>query len=327
MVVAVVLLAIGLILLFVGGHYLVVGATRLALWARISATVVALTVVAMGTSLPELAVSMGAAIRGSTDIAYANVVGSNVFNVGAILAVAALLSVIPVSRQTIRLEYPFMLAVTIVALLLARDGQVDRLEGVSLLVGLGLFTGFMIHLARRDVAPDEISSLEGEALRAARDRDERPAGPWRSVTMIVVGIVVLVVGADFTVRGAVTLARLAGVQERVIGLTVVAMGTSLPELATTVVAARRGMSEIALGNIIGSNIFNLLAILGTTATFVAVPVTPQATAVDNWVMLAFAGVMLPMMYWGRTFRRIHGVLLLAGFVTYMTWLVLGARAG
>ena len=313
----------GLTVLYFGGHYLVRGATAIALLARISVTVVALTVVAMGTILPELAVSFTAAARGSTDIAYSNVVGSSIFNIGAILGVAALLAAIPVQRQTVRVEYPIMLVASIAVLLLARDGLVDRLEGVFLVVGLGLFVSYTIYLARGGVTSStEEMSLDREVKRAAH----LEAGVGRAwgvnVGMVLAGCVALALGANLAVGGAVSGARIIGVDERVIGLTVIAMGTSLPELATCVAATRQGEPEVTLGNVIGSNIFNLLAILGITASAFPVPVHQRSLSLDNWVLLGFTLALFPMMWLGRKrISRFDGVLLLTVFAAYMSFVV------
>lgn len=314
----------GLVLLFVGGRYLVQGATVIAVLARISTTVVALTVVSMGTSTPELAVSLDAALRGSTDISYGNVIGSNIFNVGAILGVAALLAVIPVRQEALRIEYPIMFVVSLLVVVLAHDGRIDRLDGVTLVILLVTFIGYMVYLSARGVEPSEAASVEREVKRRAH-LEQGPATVWgKHVAFVLGGIVALAIGADLAVSGAVTLAERWGIGERVIGLTIIAMGTSLPELATSVMAARQGEQEIALGNVVGSNIFNLLAILGITAVIVPVPVHQRAITLDNWVMLAFSAVMLPMMLRGRRITRSNAILLLTGFAGYMTY-VLVAR--
>ena len=326
MLIALVQLAVGLVILAAGGHYLVRGATAIALLARISVTVVALTVVAMGTSIPELAVSFTAAARGSTDIAYSNLIGSSIFNIGAILGVAALIAVIPVQRQTVRVEYPIMLIASIAVLLLARDGLVDRVEGVALVVGLGLFVSYTVYLARRGVpsATEEIS-LDREAKRTAHLKQGARHAWGVNTVLILLGCVALVAGANLAVAGAVTGAEIIGVEERIIGLTVIAMGTSLPELATCVAATRQNEPEIALGNVIGSNIFNLLAILGITASAFTVPVHERSLALDNWVLLGFTLALFPMMWLGRKrISRFDGVLLLTAFVAYMSYVVITA---
>jgi cation:H+ antiporter len=301
-------LAAGLAVLFVGGHYLVRGASAAALLARVSTTVVALTVVAMGTSLPELAVSLDAAARGSTDIAYGNIIGSSIFNIGAILGIAAIIAVIPVRRQTIRGEYPIMFVAACLVLLLARDGRVDRLEGGFLIIGLGMFIAYTVYLARRGLSPTEATSLERDVKRAAHLKHGA-------------GLAALAGGAHLAVAGAVEAGQIFGIEERVIGLTIIAMGTSLPELSTCVAATYQKEPEIALGNVIGSNIFNLLAILGVTAAAVPVPVHARSLALDNWVMLGFVVVLYPMMRWGNRVSRRDGLVLLAGFLVYMGYVV------
>lgn len=314
-------LALGIALLYGGGHYLVRGATAIALLLRVSTAVIGLTVVAMGTSMPELAVSLEAAALGSTDISYANVIGSNIFNIGCILGIAALITPIAVERQTVKFEYPFMVLVAALVLLFGRDARIDHLEGLFFLVSLLFFLTYVAWLARREVRGDEAIALEREVRRAARFADSTRTALWGNTALVAGGIVALILGADFMIRGAVTLTRAWGIEERVIGLTVVAMGTSLPELATSIIAARRNEQEIALGNLVGSNIFNMLAILGMTATVFPVSVHPRSAAVDNWVMLGFCVVLFPMMVWRRKVSRLDGVLLLAGFGAYMVWLV------
>ncbi|MDH3495813.1 MAG: calcium/sodium antiporter [Gemmatimonadota bacterium] len=314
------LLVAGLVVLTIAGHLLVEGAVRVALLARVTATVVGLTVVAMGTSLPELAVSVGAALEHATDIAYGNVIGSNIFNIAVILAVAALVHTIPVPGQTIRLEYPFMVVASFVVLLLARDGVVDRLEGVFLVVALVSFVAYVVRLARQATAPDDTREL-AERLERTVARAGGRARAWRiSAVMVALGIVGLGAGAEMMVRGAVTIAEAWGISQRVIGLTIVAMGTSLPELATCVVAAARKEPDILLGNLVGSNIFNVLGILGIASLITDVRVHPAAIAVDNWVMLGFAVVLFPPMAWGRSVTWRNGLFLLTGFVAYVTYL-------
>jgi cation:H+ antiporter len=314
-------LFIGLVVLFLGGHYLVQGATRVALLGRVSTAVVGLTVVAMGTSFPELAVSVGAAIKGSTELAYGNIIGSTIFNIGAILGVSAVLAPIAVSRQTIRLEYPFMFIVAATVLLLCRDAVIDRLEGAFLLFALVLFTAYVVHLAQREVIEDEALALDREVKRTANLQGGLGRAWGVNLALVLVGIVTLVLGADQVVRGAVEIAVFWGVDERTIGLTVVAIGTSLPEFATSVVAAKQGEHEIALANVIGSNLFNLLGVLGTTALVLPVSITRPAASVDNWVMLAFCGAMFPLMWFGKRVGKLDGAILLVGLAIYMVYLV------
>jgi len=315
----------GLFVLFYGGHLLVRGATRIALLANLSATVVGLTVVAMGTSLPEFAVSVWAAKNAAVELAYGNIVGSTIFNVGMILGAAAIVAPIAVKRQTIRIEYPFMLVVAIVVVLLSRDRSIDSLEGLALIVLLGVFTVYVIWLARQEAVEDDLVAIRRDVERAAH-LDVGAVRAWGNNTLlVVVGISLLVLGADQVVRGAVGIATLWGVEERVVGLTVVAMGTSLPELATSLVAAKQGERDIALANVIGSNLFNLLAVLGATAMIRSVPVT-SAAAVDTWIMLGFCAGMFPLMWFRRRVSRWDGVMLLLGFGAYLAYLVIARGA-
>ncbi|MGD2136481.1 MAG: calcium/sodium antiporter [Gemmatimonadales bacterium] len=321
MLLAVLELVAGLIVLAVGGHGLVRGATVMALLARVPPMVVGLTVVAMGTSLPELAVSVDAAARNSTDLAFGNIIGSCVFNIGAILGTTAVIAAVPVQRQTIRYEYPAMVLVAAVVVMLARDGMVERIDGGFLVVGLAFFIAYTVFLANRGIPVGEAQAVERDVQRAAH-LEEGAGRAWgRNVVLVLFGLGGLVAGAELVVAGAIEIAVGLGVEERVVGLTIIAMGTSLPELATCVAATRQGESEIAIGNVVGSNIFNLLAILGITAVIFPVPVHPRAMATDNWVMLAFAAVVLPMMLRGRRISRWNGLFLLLGFATYMGYVI------
>jgi cation:H+ antiporter len=315
-------LVAGFALLVIGGHYLVRGAVGIALRARVSVTVVALTVVAMGTSAPELAVSLDAVRLDVPAIAYGNIIGSCIFNIGAILGITALVAPIPVQRQTIWFEYPFMLLAAVLTVALAWNGTIDRGEGGALVLGLIGFTLMMIWFAARGVPVAEMEVLEADVDRK-RSSVGAPGWAWvRFGFLVLFGTGALVGGAELSVRGAVEIARTLGVTERIIGLTVIAMGTSLPELVTCLVATARREPEIALGNVVGSNIFNLLAILGVTAAMFGVEVDRRAIALDNWVMLGFSLVIIPMMLRGRRISRANAVLLLAGFVAYMGYLLI-----
>jgi len=279
--VAIALIALGLALLGAGGEALVRASTTLAELAGVSPAVIGLTVVAIGTSLPELVVSLVAAFRGEPDLAVANVVGSNIFNLAATLGLTALIIPLPVHGSAVRLEWPMMFAASFICLLLARDGQLDRLEGGFFLVSLVLFIAYTVHLARTDVGTAEARQLEEHV--EARDIDVSP-GAKRvvgsrlvvTIAVLAVGIAALVTGGRLLVDGAVSLARIAGMSERVIGLTIVAGGTGVPELATSLVAAFRQRTDVAVANMIGSNIFNILGILGVTALIVPVPVAPES---------------------------------------------------
>jgi cation:H+ antiporter len=316
-----VLVAVGILVLGYGGDLLVRGAVTIAKAARVSAAVIGLTIVSMGTSLPELTVSLAATFRGATDIAVGNVVGSNIFNVCVVLGAAALLMPMRVHSSAVKLEWPFMFLASFQLLLLARDGVVDRLEGSFFVIGLLLFTTYVVRIGRTEVAGEEAKDLAREVAELeAPDRLQSVGG---ALFLIAGGIILLVVGGEVLVRGAVDLARAAGLSERVIGLTIVAAGTSAPELATSVVAARKGQSEIALGNVIGSNIFNILGIVGITALVRPLPVSPAMLGSDIWWMLATSLVLLPMMRSRLMVGRREGAVLLGAYVVYTTLLVTG----
>ena len=319
--IAVGLVALGLVLLAGGGEALVRGATTLAELAGVTPAVIGLTVVAIGTSLPELVVSVLAAVRGQPDIAVANVVGSNIFNVAMILGVTALLLPLPVHGTAVRLEWPVMFAASVACLVLSLDGFVGRGEGAMFLVALVAFMWWSVRIARRHVTADEARQATEEA--DARDLPPARRGPM-TILMLLLGIGGLVAGGNFLVEGAVTLARLVGMTERVIGLTVVAAGTSAPELATSVMAALRGRTDVAVANIIGSNIFNILGILGTTALVATVPVAPALVRSDMLWMIGTAVLLLPLMYSSARITRLEGGLLLGVFVAYIGLLLRAA---
>ena len=319
LLVAVGLVVLGLALLGVGGDVLVRGATTLASLAGLTPAVIGLTVVAMGTSLPELVVSLVAAIAGQPDLAVGNVIGSNIFNIGAALGLTAIVLPLPVHGNAVRLEWPFMFVASCAFLLIARDLVVDRLEGGVFLVALALFTVYVVRLARREVAGEEREELREEVeglTLPTRGRQYAVAA-----AAVLGGVVLLVVGGRLLVDGAVTLARIAGLTERVIGLTVVAAGTSAPELATSLVAALRRRTDVAVANLIGSNIFNVLGILGVTALVTPLPVAPEMIASDVWWMLGISLLLYPMLRTGRSVGRAEGGLLFGIFVTYIALLL------
>lgn len=312
---AVLLAATGLALLTGGAELLVRGAASIARLARVTPAVVGLTIVAMGTSFPELTVSVVAALEGRPDVAVGNVVGSNIFNVAVIAGLAALILPLPVQGATVRLEWPFMFAASFIGLLLARDGAIDRLEAGFFLIALILFVAYVVQLARQEVTASEAEHF-ASAVAALEVRPGRAAVAV-DLGWIVAGLGLLTIGGRLLVGGAVDLARLAGATERVIGLTLVAVGTSLPELATSVVASVRRQPEIAIGNLIGSNIFNVLGILGVVAVLRPVPVSPSLVAVDMWWMVGIALLLLPILRSGFRISRWEGVLLLGAYGVYL----------
>jgi cation:H+ antiporter len=312
----------GLVLLVAGAEVLVRGAAKLAAQFGIPPLIIGLTVVAFGTSAPETAVSVQAALDGSGDLAIGNVVGSNIANVLLILGMTALIAPLIVSRQLIRLDVPIMIGASLVVFALAWDGELSRFDGALLFAGVLAYTGFLIYSARQDKGGEDDEFAKEFGLN-------EPAKPHAWVVnlgLIVAGLVLLVTGSNFLVEGAVQLARALGLSELVIGLTVVAVGTSLPELATSVLAALKGERDIAVGNIVGSNIFNLLCVLGLASLVAptAISVSPNALAFDFPVMIAVAVACLPIFFAGYRINRWEGGLFLAYYAAYTGYLVLFA---
>lgn len=309
----------GLALLAGGGEALIRGAVAIARLAGLTTAVIGLTVVAFGTSLPELTVSVLAAVRGQPDIAVGNVIGSNLFNIVAILGATALVRPVPIHGSAVKVEWPVVVVSSALCLLVIRDGMIDRYEAAFFVVALLAFLSFSVWLARRQV-------LDAKDVGAATDieRVTTPSNPRevaQSVVLVVAGLVTLVIGGRLLVDGSVQLARLAGLTERVIGLTIVAAGTSAPEMAASIVAARRGHSDIAVANLLGSNVFNILAILGITALITPIPVSPEMVRVDAWWMMGTALALFPIMRAGRSVSRLEGGVLVGVYVTYVLLLL------
>jgi cation:H+ antiporter len=307
----------GLALLLGGAEFLVRGASRLAAKVGVSPLVIGLTVVAFGTSAPELSVSLGSAFNGRVDIAFGNVVGSNIFNVLVILGLAALISPLAVNLQLIRFEVPLMVGISALVLLFGLDGVVNRWEGLLLFAGIIAYTVWAVRESRK----------ESQAVKAEFAKEYQApaaASPWIQIGLIALGLAMLVLGAEWLVEGAVALATWAGLSELVIGLTIVAMGTSLPEVATSVVAALRGERDIAVGNVIGSNLFNIMAVLGLTAAVApgGVAVSPAALNFDVPVMIAVSLVCLPVFISGAVIDRWEGGIFLLYYALYAAFLVL-----
>jgi cation:H+ antiporter len=321
------LFALGGVLLVAGAELLVRGASRVAMAAGVSPLVVGLTVVAFATSAPELAVTVGAALSGQADVALGNVVGSNIFNVLFILGVSALITPLVVSRQLVRLDVPIMIAVSLLALVLSLDGHVGRVDGLLLVAGIIVYTAFLIRLSRRETAAAQTAdNATGAAARQPEPRPARRASWPLNVALIVAGVVMLVLGARWFVDAAMLTAERLGLSKLVIGLTIVAAGTSLPEVATSVLASIRGERDIAVGNVVGSNIFNILAVLGLGSVLApdGVAVAPGALTFDIPVMIATALACLPIFFTGYTIARWEGLLFLAYYAVYTVFLILRA---
>ena len=314
-------LCIGLILLVLGAEGLVRGAAKLAAIVGLSPLVIGLTVVSYGTSAPELAVSLRASHLGQAEIALGNVIGSNVFNILMILGIASLIIPLTVAQQLIRLDVPIMIGVTSLVLLFSLDGQLGQLDGVLLLCGSVIYTGFLIFQSRRE------SNAEVQA-EYAQEYGISGKRTWpqviRHVGMLLGGAGLLVIGGNRLVFGAIAFAEAIGISQLIIGLTIVAVGTSLPELATSVVACYRGERDIAVGNIVGSNIFNILTVLGATAIVDDIPVSTAALQFDIPVMLAVAIACLPIFYTGNRISRWEGLLFISYYIAYSAYLGLDA---
>ena len=320
------LLLAGLAALIVGGELLVRGASRLALATGLSPLVIGLTVVAFGTSSPELAVSVSAVTSGNVDIALGNVVGSNIFNVLFILGLAALVTPLVVDAQVIRQEVPVMIGASLLLFAMALDGGVSRLEGVVLVALLAGYTGFLVVQSRRQEAA-VAAEYSTEPHIAAAGRAGAGAGLGVAVLLVAVGLALLVIGSRWLVSAAIAIATAVGVSELIIGLTIVAAGTSMPEVAASVAAAARGQRDIAVGNVVGSNLFNLLGVLGISAVAAPVPlsVQPAMLAFDLPVMIAVGIACLPIFFTGRSIARWEGGVFLAYYAAYVTWLILSAQ--
>lgn len=305
-VLQIVFLALGFFLLVKGADWFVDGASGLARKLGIPQLVIGLTIVAMGTSLPEAAVSISAALRGNAEITIGNIVGSNILNILIILGVTALIATLKVADSTVRYEIPFMIVVTFVLLWLGyTGGQVTRLEGIILWVLFLLYLRYLYMMAKRGKEEER----EAEQLSTAK-----------IIGLILAGVVMIVAGSNFAVEGASNLAKALGISQRFIGLTIVALGTSLPELVTSVSAARKHNADIAIGNIVGSNIFNILFIVGTTA--LSTPVTFASGFVVDTLIAAAVGILLFVCV-ARTkeLRKKAGIVMLLAYILYFLYLL------
>jgi len=311
------LLGVGLALLYFGAEWLVKGAVVIARRMGVGPLVIGLTIVAFGTSMPEMTVSIQAALAGSGDIAAANVVGSNIFNVAFILGLAALLCPIRITAQLVKVDIPIMIGVSLLCIGLLHDRRLSRPEGLLLFVGIVAYTRLAFHLARRN--PSDTALHEAEQMIEGQKTDWLAASGWWAPGVVIGGLVMLVLGSKALIAGSIRLAQAVGLSEAVIGLTIVSAGTSLPELATSVVAALRRQPDIAVGNVVGSNIFNILAILGASSMLVPYA-APGMTAVDLSVMFGIALLSLPLMWSRLTLSRLEGAALLTCYVLYLAHL-------
>jgi cation:H+ antiporter len=318
------LLILGLVLLVGGAEILVRGATGLSLALGISPLVIGLTVVAYGTSSPEVAVTLQAGFAGQTDLALGNVIGSNIANILLVLGSAALVAPLVVRSQLVRFDVPIMIGASILLLILAYDGRIGRLESGILAAGAFIYSAVVLYLGtRRGAQPIDMPEVD-ESVMVQRGRYRRIV---RNLIYVVIGLGLLVLGSRWLVDGAIEIATALGVSQIVIGLTVVAVGTSLPEIATSMLAALKGERDLAVGNAVGSNIFNIFLVLGLAGFIVPVdiPVPTSALNFDLIVMIAVAVACLPIFFTGGEIARWEGGLFLAYFVAYTAYLVLRAQ--
>lgn len=317
------LLVLGLALLTVGAEILVRGASKLALYAGVSPLVVGLTVVAFGTSAPELVVSVQSAVNGNSNVALGNVVGSNIFNVLFILGISALIIPLRVAQQLIWFDVPLMVGLSVLVLVLGFDGRIAWFEGMILTAGLLIYTAWAIAQSRKESKEIQQEYEEGLGKNTVRT-------DWRSllisVASVVIGLGLLILGSRWFVSSAITIARDFNVPELIIGLTIVAAGTSLPEVATSVMAALRGERDIAVGNVVGSNLFNILGVLGVSSLVSqqGLAVSAEALWLDIPVMIAVAGACLPVFFTGHLIARWEGGMFIGYYFAYTTYLILVA---
>lgn len=300
-------LLIGTIGLFLGGESLIRGSSSLAIRIGISPLVVGLTIVAFATSSPELLVSLKAAIMGNSSIALGNVIGSNIANIALILGLSAIISPIRVNANVIKREIPIMIVVSLLLVFFLLDGSLGFIEGLIFVILLIVYTLVNIFLSRK-----ENKDIEREFEEGIKSKLNIPL----ATLFVIGGLILLFYGADLFLKGAVSLAKLFNVSDAIIGLTLVAVGTSLPELFTSIVATIKKESDIAVGNVVGSNIFNILSILGISAIITAIS-SAQISIFDFGVMLAAALILLPLSYTGFKITRLEGLLLLIGYFAYI----------
>ncbi|HET6516844.1 MAG TPA: calcium/sodium antiporter [Nitrosopumilaceae archaeon] len=306
------LVSIGLAVLYFGANWFVDGSVTIAKKLRISQIVIGLTIVAFGTSAPELAVNVSAALNGIPDVVMGNIVGSNILNVGLILGLSAIVSPLLVKKVTIKKEVPIMIGVSIVLIMMSIDGVLSLIDGIILVAGVLFFVFFSYKSSKKE-------EIDLEEVPAGLKLEKANVMP-KSILLLGIGLSLLTVGAFLTINNAVVLAKTIGVTERIIGLTLVAVGTSLPELTTSIIAAKKGHFDLSVGNIIGSNIFNILAILGISAAIIDISIADE-TFFDYYVMLAFCLVLIPIMKTGFVISRIEGISLVAGYIAYISFLL------
>ncbi len=319
----------GIILVLWGADRLTDGAVGIAERMNIPQLIIGLTIVAMGTSMPEFCVSLVSAIKGTPDMAVGNVIGSNIFNTLLIVGVAALVTPITILRNTVRKDIPFAMLASVWLIVLCYNGNLSRLDSVTLLLLFIVFMYITLKGAKENEKKGEREQGNEESLSSGSSPEDTnlapplPSSPtplWKSIGLIVLGLACLIGGSNIFVEGATYVATTFGISDAIIGLTVVAMGTSLPELATTVVAARKGNSGIAIGNVLGSNVFNILMVLGLTG-FISPMQISGITLVDYTILIGSLAMLWLFSFTKLTIQRWEGAALTAVFLTYLVWLI------
>lgn len=308
----IVILFIGFILLMKGADFFVDGACAIAKRFGISEMVIGLTIVAMGTSLPEAAVSLAAAWKGNADISVGNVVGSNILNILIILGITSVITELMIQKNTIRYEMPFLILITAVLLFMGMDGKIAFYEGIILWILFLVYLGYLFKISKKEDGKDPMEEEE--------PTKKPETSVLKSIVFTLIGLVMIIVGSNFAVDAASSIARLIGLSERFIGLTIVALGTSLPELVTSVTAARKGSADIAIGNIVGSNIFNILFVLGTTALIISVPFRIQFR-VDTMIAVGAAVLLWICSMRNCRLGRKAGTVMLLAYAGYFAYLL------
>jgi cation:H+ antiporter len=319
-----ILFILGFVLLIAGAEFLVRGASSLAIAVGISPLVVGLTVVAYGTSAPELAVTIGATFNGRSDIAMGNIVGSNISNILLVLGLAATFGGLVVKKQLVRQEIPLMILISILVFIMGLDGKIGTIDGIIFVVGAVTYTVYVISKSRQDTK--RMHATHSEAEEQEQNRAKSVPQILIQLAFIAIGLIMLIFGADWLINGAVVIAKILGVSELVIGLTIIAVGTSLPEIATSVIASIKNQRDIAVGNAVGSNIFNILLVLGLTAILApnGVAVAPSALRFDIPIMILAAGLALTTFFTGYRIDRWEGILFLVYYFSYTAYLYLSA---
>ncbi|HSL13726.1 MAG TPA: calcium/sodium antiporter [Nitrososphaeraceae archaeon] len=318
-IINVLLVAVGLAMLFAGSEFLIRGSVKIAKRMHISQLVIGLTVVAFGTSTPELVVSINSALEGQADISLGNIIGSNIVNIGLILGLSAAIFPIAVHIKTIRREIPIMLAVSLIIIPISLDGTISQIDGAFLVISLIAFIYFSYRQSKKENTQIPLIIDDNRENSISNNLAFTPL--IKNIVFVIIGIILLYFGSSFTVDNAVSIANSLGISERIIGLTIIAIGTSLPELITSVGAARKKHTDLSIGNIIGSNNFNVLSILGISSLIIGIKVN-FTIFIDYIVMIGFSAALIPVMKSGFIITKKEGYILVTAYLLYLGFLIM-----